>query len=276
MSSESSSVLGSVVSLLRYPVKSMQGEELNAAWFTAHGLLGDRAFALVSPEDGTVVSAKNPRKWPRLFDFRAGYVEPPRPETAMPSVRITLPDGTMTTSADHNVDRVLSQALQRDVTLTAAAPLQPQLEEYWPDMQELDHRDTVTLEAMPTGTFFDLAPVHLLTTTTMSTLQRACPEGRFEVRRFRPNLVLQLDDPTAAFPENDWIEQVVAIGEQVRLRVTGPCPRCVMTTLAQSDLPADPRILRVAAQQNKGHVGVYASVLQAGLIRRGDTIQRVA
>lgn len=67
----------------------------------------------------------------------------------------------------------------------------------------------------------------------------------------------------------------MAIGDEVRLKITGPCPRCVMTTLAQSDLPADPRILRTAARHNKAHVGVYASVLQEGLIRRGDVIRLV-
>ncbi len=273
MSAATCQTAGSVVALLRYPVKSMQGEELNAAWFTARGLLGDRAFAVLSAEDGKVVSAKNPRKWPRMFEFRAAYTEPVSPQRPLPPVQITLPDGTVTTSQAGDVNRVLASCLQRDVTLTGAAPEQPQLEEYWPDMEELDRRDTVTDEAMPAGTFFDLAAVHLLTTTTLATLQKACPEGRFEVRRFRPNIVLQLDDTAAGFPEHQWIDHVLAIGDDVRLKITGPCPRCVMTTLAQSDLPADPRILRTAAQQNQAHVGVYASVVREGWIRRGDPIQ---
>src|ERR1700760_4593845 len=67
--------LGSVVSLWRYPVKSMLGEELNAAEVTKHGLSGDRAYALVDSSDGKIASAKNPGKWPRLFDFRAALVE---------------------------------------------------------------------------------------------------------------------------------------------------------------------------------------------------------
>jgi hypothetical protein len=276
MSAATSQALGSVVSLFIYPVKSMQGEESNSVWVTPRGLLGDRAFAMVSAEDGKVVSAKNPRKWPRMFDFRAAYVEPVCPERALPAVRISLPDGTMTTSRAGDVDRVLSRCLERDVTLAAAAPEQPQLEEYWPDMEGLDRRDTVTDETMPGGTFFDLAAVHLLTTTTLAALQKACPEGRFEVRRFRPNIVLRLDDPACGFPENQWIGQVLAIGDEAQLQITGPCPRCVMTTLAQSDLPADPRILKTAARENQAQVGVYASVVHAGLIRRGDVIRLVA
>ena len=69
---------GSVTSLWRYPVKSMQGEELGAAEVTARGLLGDRAYALVDRADGKAATAKNPRKWPTLFGFRAAFIEPPR------------------------------------------------------------------------------------------------------------------------------------------------------------------------------------------------------
>ncbi|NLF70723.1 MAG: MOSC domain-containing protein [Candidatus Anammoximicrobium sp.] len=272
MSSTPSSGIGTVVSLLRYPIKSMQGEEVNSVWVAPHGVLGDRALALLNVEDGKVVSAKNPRKWPRMFDFRAAYVEPPCPDASLPPVRITLPDGTLVTSDQSDADAILSRCLEHSVTLRAAAPQQPQLEEYWPDMEELDRRNVVTDEAMPAGTFFDLAPLHLLTTATLAALQDAYPQGRFEVRRFRPNFVIQLDDPQPGFAEDAWIDRVVAIGDEVRLRITGPCPRCVMTTLPQSDLPADPQILRTAARQNKAHVGVYASVIQAGPIRRGDRI----
>jgi uncharacterized protein len=70
---------GAVIALWRYPVKSMLGEELNASAVTERGLLGDRAYALIDRADGKVASAKNPRKWPQLFDFRATYVDPVRP-----------------------------------------------------------------------------------------------------------------------------------------------------------------------------------------------------
>ena len=68
------SVLGSVVSLWRFPVKSMVGEELNAADVAERGLLGDRVYALMDPVTGKVASAKNPRKWGKLFDFQAAFV----------------------------------------------------------------------------------------------------------------------------------------------------------------------------------------------------------
>jgi len=268
------SVLGSVAALWRYPVKSMMGEELNAAEITERGLVGDRQFAVVDAATGKVAGAKNPRKWGNFFDFRAAYVEPPESGQKLPAVRLTLPDGAVVTSEQPDVEQILSAALGREVKF-AQAPgnggvSSTTAEEYWPDMEGLDHRDTVTDWELPAGTFFDLAIVHVLTTSTLDRLRELYPEGRFEVRRFRPNIVVASDEP--GFVENDWIGRTVSIGDEVRLRVTGPCPRCVMITLPQGDLPKDPGILRTAAQENQANVGVYADVVQSGAILRGDSV----
>jgi uncharacterized protein YcbX len=264
----------------------MMGEELNAAGITERGLLGDRAYALVDSSDGKVASAKNPRKWSQLFDFRAAFVDPPRPGANVPPVRITLPDGAVVTSEQGNLNQILSRALNREVTLDATErghrevvestfpnPWTPKAEEYWPDMEGLDHRDTVTDFDLPEGTFFDCAVVHLLTTATVDRLRELYPQGRFEVRRFRPNVVVETVNGVKDFVENAWIGRTLAIGEAVRLSITGPCPRCVMTTLPQGDLAKDPGILRTAAQHNHANVGLYASVLRGGTVRRGDAIR---
>ena len=277
---------GSLLSLWHYPVKSMQGEEVNASEITRWGLLGDRARALLDTSDGKVASAKNPRKWANLFEFHAHYTEPPKSGGRLPPVRITLPDGSYITSEQDDRDAVLSRAVGREVRLemrepgqeevletTFPNPWMPKLEEYWPDIEGLAYRDEVTDEAMPEGTFFDLAVVHILTTATLDQLRALYPEGRFEVRRFRPNLVVQPSDGQSGFVENDWIGKTLAIGDEVRLKITGPCPRCVMTTLPQADLPKDPGVLRTAAQHNEVHVGVYASVVQGGRVRRGDAVR---
>ena len=262
--------VGSVVSLWQYPVKSMMGEELNATEVTERGLLGDRAYALIESSDGKVATAKNPRKWPRLFDFSATFIEPARAAAKIPPVRIALPDGTAVTSNQDDLNQILSKALNREVTLRAARGGAVNAEEYWPDMDGLDHRDTVTDFTLPEGTFFDCAMVHLLTTATLDRLRELYPQGRFEVRRFRPNIVLQLASDEKGFAENAWVGHTLAIGTAVRLNITGPCGRCVMTTLAQGDLSWDPGILRTAAQHNQVNVGVYAAVARSGSIRRGD------
>jgi len=267
-------IVGSIVSLWRYPVKSMLGEELSAAEVTKGRLLGDRAYALVDGSARKVASAKNPRKWPQLLDFRAALADAPRTGVKAPAVRITLPDGTIVNSELPAVHQILSKVLKREVKLCISPDLHTAIaEEYWPDIEGLDHRDTVTAFGLPEGTFFDCAFVHLLTTSTLDRLRMLYPQGRFEVRRFRPNIVVETANGEKDFVEDAWIGHMLAIGDAVRLSITGPCARCVMTTLPQGDLPKDAGILRTAAQHNRANVGVYASVLQGGKVCRRDSIK---
>ena len=277
--------VGAVLSLWRYPVKSMLGEELNAARLSDHGLLGDRAYALMDSADGKVATAKNPRKWPTLFALGATFVE--RSDGSQASaLRIRLPDGTVVTGDQSDIHQVLSKAIKREVRLVAvergdgagARPSVPAVrtamaEEYWPDIDGLDHRDAVTDFELPLGTFFDCSTIHLLTTATLDRLRQFYPQGGFEVQRFRPNIVVTPVEDTHTFVEDSWIGHTLALGDEVRLNITGPCGRCVMTTLAQGDLPMDSGVLRTAVQQHRANVGVYATVVRSGTIRRGDRIR---
>jgi uncharacterized protein len=273
---------GTVVSMWRYPVKSMLGEELNSSYVTERGLIGDRTYALIDQETGKVASAKNPRKWGKLFDFRAAFMDAPQVVEKIPPVRITFPDGTQIFSSDQDdIDHSLSSVFGRGVRLMRAASLdKPSYEEYWPDVEGLAQREKVTDEAMPSHTFFDIAVIHILTTSTINHLRELYPEGRFEVRRFRPNIVIESASAEEKdFIENSWVGKKLTIGKDIVLKVIGPCTRCVMITLPQGDLPNDLGILRTVARHNQVTAGVYASVLLhsgdgsgGGTIRRGDPV----
>jgi uncharacterized protein len=275
------STVGKVVSLWRYPVKSMLGEELNSSYVTDRGLLGDRVYALIDHQTGKVASAKNPGKWGRLFDFHAAFIDSLQQAVVgedIPPVRITLPDGSQIFSGHNDANNTLSRVLGREVSVMKAGLEKPSYEEYWPDIEGLAQREMVTDEAMPPQTFFDVAVIHLLTTSTINRLRELYPEGRFEVRRFRPNIVVEsstaVSEDKRDFIENSWVGKNLAIGEETVLRVIGPCTRCVMTTLPQGDLPKDLGILRTVAKYNQVHAGVYASVHRGGgTIRRGDPVQ---
>ena len=267
-------ILGAIVSLWRYPVKSMMGEELNAAEVTSGGLLGDRAYALVDCADGKIASAKNPKKWPQMFAFRAALAGAPKIREKIPPVVITLPDGKMVQSGQAGLEQILSRALQREVQLKTTEHARGSVAESASlDFESLEYGRTVTDFGLPEGTFFDGAILHLLTTATLARLAANYPLGRFEARRFRPNIVVQAAQSEKDFPENDWVGKTIAIGGAVRLSITGPCQRCVMTTLAQGDLPKDPGILRAIAQHNDANAGVYAAVLRGGKVLRADMLR---
>ena len=207
-----------------------------------------------------------------MFSYYSRFSETPKSGQNIPPVQITLPSGATVDSTLSNSNSVLSEALGRNVRIETQASQSPTLEEYWPNLKELDHQDIVTDEKMPDGTFFDLAILHILTTATINKLRHLYPQGRFEARRFRPNIVVETNGEELEFVENDWVGKTLKIGDEVELKITEPCPRCVMTTLAQGDLPNDIGILRTVAQNNDAHVGVYASVINGGMIHCDDEI----
>lgn len=295
-------LIGTLESVFRYPVKSMAGEALaNGGRLDTRGLNGDRAYALVDATDGTVASAKHPRKWGSLLEYRATFIDQPSDDLAAPPppVLIALPDGTTARSDEANVDACLSGALGRPVRLVTRPQPGATYEDVWPDVDgvappEIIARTRVATDhpsetvsrfklalAAPPGTFFDIAPLHLLTTASLDHAARHYPTGLFAIARFRPNLVIRTPSNEGGFVENAWIGRRLRIGTGALLEITLRVPRCVMTTLPQGNLPTDLGILRTLATHNRVEfgrlgrwacLGVYASVLQSGIVRPGDPV----
>jgi uncharacterized protein len=285
--------VGTVEGLWRFPVKSMLGERLDAVDVGEGGIVGDRALAVRDRQTGKVASAKHPKVWPNLFGCRAAFVEPPRPGDELPAVRIELADGTSVRSDSEDVDAVLSRFFGREVELARAAQNGYTIDEYFPDEDyDPDHRDEVVESrlgaaffderglpsAVPEGSFFDLYPFSVVTTSSLERFGELEPESRFDARRFRMNVIV--DAQAGGFVENDWIGHTLAIGDDVRLGVAMPDPRCVMPSLAQGDLPRDPRILKTLGKYNRIDIegalypcaGVYAVAKATGTIHRGDPV----
>ena len=131
---------------------------------------------------------------------------------------------------------------------------------------------------VPEGSFFDVFPVSVLTTSTLDHLGELEPQSEFDLRRFRMNVIVETHE--RGFPENDWLGRALDIGDDVKLGVAMPDPRCVMTTVAQEGLDRDPQILKALARHNRLDVaggglypccGVYA-VAAPGTIHKGDGV----
>lgn len=265
--------LGVIEGLWRYPVKSMQGEAVEESEVGPRGLAGDRAYALFDPESGRIASAKRPRVWGRLFELAASLVEAGEP----PRVRVTFPDGTAAETGDDGLEARLSEEFGFEVRVISEPP--PGAKYASVPLGTSEGEATAEFPVM--NGFFDLGAVHLLTTGTLEHMSTLYPEGVFEARRYRPNIVVRTPESAVGFVENGWVGKTLALGDEVRLRVFTPAPRCVMTTLPQPErdghpaLPNDPGILRAAAANNQANVGVYAVVERGGLVRRGDTVSTV-
>ena len=297
MGADGGTVVGSVAEVWRFPVKSMLGERRDRVEVTAAGVVGDRGWALLDAGDGKVVSAKNPRKWARVLQLRAAYLEEPRAGEPVPHVAVETPDGTVVRSHDPDADVALSAFLGREVRLSATAPDRTVMEETWPDVDGLAPEafirrtrietpvaeevvsDIAIAMAAPPGTFYDLSVLHLLTTSTLAELARLQPEGGWDVRRYRPNVLVDTDG--TGFVENGWVGQRLSLGPRAAMQVTMPTMRCIMTTLAQEELPRDPSLLRTVARSNRltiGDIGtwacagVYGDAAAPGVVSVGDTV----
>jgi uncharacterized protein YcbX len=285
------SVRGTVAELWRYPAKSMMGQPLLAAKIGDAGVIGDRGWAVRDEVRGGIRGAK---KIGGLMRLAARYVEEPGGHLPPPPIEIQLPDGSVVRSDDPQIHDRLSAALDHPVTLW---PLQPASDrEHYrrgpPDGEDVlaEVRAMFGLEAddplpdfsgfpaelaeyeTPPGTYFDAYPLHIITTATLRSLARSTPSSRVDVRRFRPNSVVELDDTGGdPFPEQGWLGKTVRIGD-VRVEVVNPCARCVMITRPFAELPEDRALLRTVVRKANQNVGVYATVTTPGVVRAGDIV----
>jgi uncharacterized protein YcbX len=266
-------VLGTIRTLARYPVKSMAGETLARCAVDAAGLAGDRRFGIVD-DDGRVASAKQPRRWAGLLSIRASYDGAP----SAASLRVALPDGRELGRDDAALTAELSAMAGRPVRL-AEAPISRALDVRIERIATEFDKEPGAVGDIPIGLasapglLFDLAPLHLVTQATLDALGA-------DARRFRPNLVL--DSPTPAFGENAWVNQRVRIGPSLTMLVIAATPRCVIPTLAQSNLAGDPTLLKRINAANRVDVplvgpspcvGVYAVPLTPGDLSVGDELR---
>jgi uncharacterized protein YcbX len=284
---------GRVSEMWRYPVKSMGGEVLGAAHVGALGIPGDRGWALRDEAIGEIRGAK---KIAPLLTCRARYLEEPSGER-ISHVAMTLPGASgELRSDDPEAGARLSEAVGRSVTLwprqpsndhehyRRRAPDDPDFEQELrtifgrtPDepLPDLSAFPPELFEFVsPLGTYFDAAPLHLLSTASLRALAALAPGARFDVRRFRPNFLIDTG-AEQGFVERDWCGGTFRLGSAV-IRVEMPTVRCVMTTLPQFDLPKDPTVLRTVVRDAGQNLGVYASVVTPGEVRGGDTLERLA
>ncbi|GIG71003.1 MOSC domain-containing protein [Phytomonospora endophytica] len=268
-----------LAALRRYPVKSLLGESLSAAVLGEGGVAGDRRFALVDGETGLVASAKQPRLWRELLSASAVVVGGDR-------VRVSFSDGRVVVGPSAGLDAALSELTGRNVRLTDVVPEGASLHRSVPEeVLELGVEAEVdatvsTLGAILPGTFFDFAPIHLITTGTLAAIGGRSSRGMVEVERYRPNLVIDTGNGSG-FAEDAWVGRTVVLGGRARLRVLLPSPRCAIPTLAHGGLPGDRDALRVLAEHHRVTIpdfgtfptaGVYAVVESGGEVAVGDTV----
>ena len=271
----------SVATIYRYPVKSMMGETLSEADIGEAGIPGDRSWAVRDEKRGGIRGGK---KIPQLMTLAA------QSGTAAPL--ITAADGDSASASSERINDWLSGKLNHPVTLWPLLPAD-QLDHYRrgaPDTEDFEQElravfgrlpdeplpDLAGFEELlefesPPGTYFDAFPISIISQQSLNTMDQLEGESRFDVRRFRPNLLVDVPGSDHPFPEQAWVGKTLAIGS-VTLKIDTTCPRCAMTTHGFDDLPQDPQIMRKLVANSEGNLGIYASVVKVGKVATGDSV----
>lgn len=284
-------IVGRIEQIWRYPVKSMQGEPLTSASVAALGIPGDRGWAVRDEKTAEIRGAK---KFPGLMACRASYVDEPSRDN-IPIANIVFPDGNSVRTDSAKINSALSDYLNAEVTLHPRHPatdlahyrrtvplteeelrdvLAREPDEQLPDLSIMPAEiiNEIVEFTSPRGTYFDAYPIHLLTTSWLAKLNALNPASRFEVPRFRPNLVI--DGAEEGFAELGWCGKQIRIGSAV-FDCDAPTIRCGMTTQPTADLPKDTQVLRTIVRDSDQNVGAYATITSSGTISVGDEVELV-
>jgi len=287
------SVAGSVAEIWRYPVKSMGGERLARSAIAARGLHADRMWAVRDMELDTFTTA---RRWPVLLQCSARFVDDPAGRSAGPGdvleVIVTFPDGSEVSSSDPAIHDRLSQLIGKPARLESLPALSEKRRYRTPQATKADMRRQFAIPdgeplpdfsvfpvrklaelaryATPVGALYDVYPILLMTRASLRAMAERSPGSQFDVRRFRPNVLVDRDG--AELAEFGWCGGRLR-APAVTFDVEIPGLRCSIPTRQQGDLPTDPGVLRTINAHADHCLGVYANVATAGTLEEGDALE---
>jgi len=247
-----------LVGLVRYPVKSLQGEAVSGAVIEPDGMRGDRCWGIRDETTGKILTG---RRAPQLL-FAAATLRPDGTPV------ITLPTGTTCEGPGAETDASLSEWLAKPVRLVSSTSLPPARAEFFEDAT--DDASQAIEWTMPAGRFVDALPLLVLTTASLRTAAALHPDGDWQVHRFRPNLVV--DVAGAGWVEDAWCGATTVRIGAVELSPQEPCIRCTMVTRPQPDLAEDRDVFRTLARNHGARFGVWTAVATGGTISVGDEV----
>lgn len=285
-------IVGTIKELWRYPVKSMVGESVDSVQIESYGVMGDRLWAVRDDDAGEISGV---RKKPKLLTCSAQYSEQPVGDSCgknVPATNITMPSGEVLNSSDSGLSAALSNLLGSSVSLH---PLQPKSNKQHyrtagttgakeikrqfaskelPDMSSFSWAQLSELMfyVTPLGRYYDVYPLHLLTTNSLMKMAEIEPEGDFNVCRFRPNIVIDSPVGEIGFDEFTWLGGTLSIGDVV-IKCETPTVRCSAPAQPQVDMGKSAKVIKALNEHTGRNMGINATVIQCGEIKLGDEVQ---
>ena len=246
-----------IAQITRYPVKSLQGEDLTQVEVERDGLRGDRHWGIRDVATGKILTA---RRAPKLLHASATL------DDTTPVIE--LPTGRRCVGPGPDTDAAMSQWLDRPVQLVHSVGAPRGSAEYFEDATD-DSSEAIAF-TLPADRFVDASPLLVLTTASLRAGSARYPAGDWQARRFRPNLLVDISGDD--FVEDGWIGSCALRIGDVRLLPDELCARCTMVTRPQPGIDEDRDIFRTLARQHGGLFGAWTTIAQGGSIRVGNEV----
>jgi len=261
------SIIGKVGSLWRYPVKSMRGEELEAAFLGFSGVYGDRIFGFTSTAEPPGFPFLTAREQSAMLRYRPRFrfpdraAQPPNLAEAEKMAPGITPLYGKQTDLMVDVETPSGEVLPIDDPALMRALCAGIGEQHSLTLVRSDRAMT------------DCRPVSLFSLQTARQLSEELGSV-VDPRRFRANVYLDLTSGNG-FEEDALVGRTLRLGEKAMVSVLERDPRCKMITLDPDTGESNPAILRPVAQAHGGNAGVYSAVLVEGMLRKGDPVELV-
>ena len=231
--------IGRVLEIWRYPISSVGGERLARGILKPKGIVGDRLYALIDITTGLPAAPELDIRWRKALYLTAALTT------------LSFPSGPTCALDDPALTDLLTNYFGFPCALAA---YEPNTNSRLPQA----HKRYVP------------APIHLLTTASLTQLSALCELGAIDARRFRPTLLIDMFGKSGLI-EDTWLGRSIRFGE-VNLIAREKTKRCGMTLLSQPDLDEEPVILRTLLKHNRRNFGIYCDVVCAGSVEVGDTL----
>jgi uncharacterized protein len=257
------SIIGTVESLWRYPVKSMRGEELDEAFASYSGIYGDRLFAFKSSANHKGFPYFTARDQRKLLQYRPCFRYPDKAARPINLVEAESRDANPLLA--DLAELIVDVATPDGKTIAIDDPSLIEMLR-----TNVDQKHQVTLMRSQRA-MTDCRPVSIF---SLQSAQQLADETGTQVdkRRFRANVYVDLTS-AKPFGENELVGRSVRIGSKVVITILERDPRCVIITLDPDTCETTPAILKKVAQAHDGMAGVYGAVLEEGMLHKNDTVE---
>lgn len=238
-------LIGQIQEIVRHPVKSFRGENVSQTKIMEYGLYGDRSHAFLDDtKQGEFLTIT---QFPEMVQYQARFVGEEKIEK-YPKVEIITPEGRLFDWGAEELTKELESKSNRKISPIIYSPTH-----------------------VPIGAIA-VENILIVTDASLNSLKEIWGKAEINHRRFRPNLIISLEEKIP-FIEETWFGKTMKIGNEVEIQFNKYCKRCMIITVDPDSAKKDSSLLKTVVKERNQNFGVYAKVIKTGKIHVGDEVR---